>query len=266
MLSPVVKQTFTKLKSPVRLLRDRVQYGHFKLQNRGSNKERFECPVCEYEGPFIDLHPATGLRKHAKCPYCGAFERHRLQFLVIKNVLRGMKVSEMKMLHFAPERCFRRFFRNQFGTYETADLNMTDVDFNVDIRDLPFGDASYDFVLASIVLDYVPDDSKAIREIRRILTPNGIAVLPVSVVCQKTVEYSEANPYESHHVRASGMDYFERFEKYFSKVEKISSDSLPKKYQLFIYEDRSVWPTKECPLRPGTPGKKHPDIVPVCYV
>ena len=172
----------------------------------------------------------------------------------------------MKMLHFAPEPFFRSFFAALFREYTTADLNMKEVDYNVDIRDLPFADAAYDFIFASIVLDYVPDDKNAFREIRRVLKPNGIAILPISLVCEKTIEYSEPNPYESYHVRASGMDYFERYEGYFSKVEKISSCSFPDKYQLFIYEDRTRWPNKECPLRPSMPGEKHIDVVPVCYV
>ena len=254
-----------RLKHYALILRDRIKFILFKLQTSVS-KEKFECPVCGYSGPFMDLHPPTGLRKHAKCPNCGALERHRLQYLAIRNVLKSRDVSQMKMLHFAPEAFFRPIFSAQFGKYETADLNMKDVDHNVDIRDLPFDDESYDFVLASIVLDYIPDDKKAIKEIHRILKPNGIAILPVSLVCEKTIEYSEPNPHESYHVRASGMDYFERYETCFSKVERISSHSLPHKYQLFIYEDRSVWPNKECPLRLPMLGEKHIDIVPVCYV
>lgn len=66
-------------------------------------------------------------------------------------------------------------------------------------------------------------------------------------------------------MRAPGMDYYERYERYFPRVQKITSDSLPEKYQLFVYEDRSIWPTKECPLRPSMQGEKHIDIVPVCY-
>lgn len=42
--------------------------------------------------------------------------------------------------------------------------------------------------------------------------------------------------------------------------------NLPEKYQFFVYEDRSVWPTKEAPLRTSMDGEKHIDIVPVCYV
>ncbi|RPH51050.1 MAG: class I SAM-dependent methyltransferase [Desulfobacteraceae bacterium] len=214
----------------------------------------------------MDIAPSTGLRKHAKCPQCNAVERHRLQFVVINYVLRDIDTSNLKMLHCAPEPFFYDFFSQRFGQYETADLNRKDVDHNVDLQHLQFADATYDFVFASHVLEHIPDDEKAISEIRRILKPKGIAVLPVPVIAEKTIEYPGPNPNESNHVRAPGMDYFDRFGRYFSKVERFSSDSLPKKYQLFLYEDRSQWPTKECPLRPAMQGEKHIDIVPVCYV
>jgi ubiquinone/menaquinone biosynthesis C-methylase UbiE len=186
--------------------------------------------------------------------------------MVAMNVFRNVNVSKMKMLHFVPETLFRPIFNDQFGKYETADIHMENVDYNVDLQKLPFDDGSYDFVFASHVLEHIPDDNKAIKEIRRILKPDGIAILPVPLICEKTIEYPEPNPNEAYHVRAPGMDYFERYERYFSKVEKIASDTLPEKYQLFIYEDRSIWPTKECPLRPPGYGKKHIDIIPVCYV
>jgi predicted RNA-binding Zn-ribbon protein involved in translation (DUF1610 family) len=254
-----------RLKRNARVVRNGVEFALFRLQTFRSRKEKFECPVCGYIGPLMDVHPPTGLRKHAKCPYCGALERHRLQYLVIRGVLQGRDTSAMSMLHFAPEPCFRRLFRRQFGQYETADLAMDDVDCNVDIRNLPFRDASYDFVMASDVLDYVPDDSTAIREIRRVLKPHGVAILPISLASPKTIEYSEPNPYEAGHLRACGMDYFERYEPYFREVQRVSSDSLPAKYQLFVYEDRTLWPNKRSPLRVSMPDEKHIDVVPVCY-
>jgi Methyltransferase domain len=254
-----------RLKQNARVLRDSVRFTLFKLRTFRSGKEKFECPVCGYVGPFMDLHPPTGVRRHAKCPYCGAFERHRLQYLAIKNVFQSRATSDMRMLHFAPEPCFRPLFRRMFAGYETADLAMDDVDCRVDMRNLPFRDASYDFVMASAVLDYIPDDRKAIGEIRRILKPHGIAVLPVSLASPTTIEYSEPNPYEAGHVRSCGMDYFERFERYFREVHQVSSDSFPARYQLFVYEDRTLWPSKTSPLRPAMPGEKHLEFVPVCY-
>lgn len=236
----------------------------FRFLNR--NKEQFECPICNYKGPFMDLNSSIAVRKHAKCPKCGAVERHRIQYLVIMNLLKNLNISNMKMIHFAPEALFRPIFSRQFEKYETADLNMDNVDHNVDVQNLPFDDASYDFVFASHVLEHIPDDNKAINEIRRVLKPNGIAILPVPLVCDRTVEYPTPNPNEDNHIRAPGMDYIQRYEQYFSKVEQKTSNSFPDKYQLFIYENRSMWPTKKCPLRPPMQGEKHIDVVPICYV
>jgi SAM-dependent methyltransferase len=248
----------------VRRLKNRLRLLSFKLRNL--QKEQFECPICGYTGPFLDFAPPTGLRKHAQCPHCLALERHRIQFVVVTDLLRERNTAQMKMLHFAPEPFFREFFSQRFGRYESADLSMQGVDHHVDLQQLPFADETYDFVFASHVLEHIPDDEKAIAEIHRILKPNGIAILPVPIVAEKTIEYPEPNPNEFYHVRAPGLDYFDRYERHFSKVERPSSDVLPKKYQLFVYENRSQWPTPACPLRPATQGEKHSDIVPVCYV
>jgi SAM-dependent methyltransferase len=255
-----------KLRNYARRLRDWTQFQLFRVQALFSKGEEFECPVCGYRGQFMTLETVTGPRKHAKCPRCGARERHRLQYLAINQVLKGRDTTAQRMLHFAPEPFLKKFFSERFGQYETADLMMDDVDHRVDMQSLPFGDASFDFIFASCVLDFIPDDARAIRELRRVLRPNGIAILPVSLACEKTIEYTEPNPVEANQLRACGWDYFERYQKCFSRVDEISSGAFPDKHQTFIYEDRSQWPNKNCPQRSPMPGHKHPDVVPVCYV
>lgn len=235
----------------------------FRFLNR--TKERFQCPICNYHGPFVDLEGFAGLRKHAKCPCCGALERHRLQYLVLMDIFDRKDCSRLKMLHFAPEPFFKAIFLNWFGEYETADLHMKNVNHSVDIQSLPFEEETYDFIFASHVLEHIPNDKKALKEIRRVLKPDGIAVLPVPVVCDKTIEYPEPNPLEAGHVRAPGVDYFQKYGNVFDKVEIRASELLPEKHQVFIYEDRSIWPTKACPLRQPMSGKRHSDFVPICY-
>ena len=252
------------LRSYARKLKHKTNVAIFKLGHL--QKEKFACPVCGYVGPFMDLAPPSGLRRHAQCPNCNALERHRIQYLVVNDLIRGMNTASLRMLHFAPEPFFREFFSQRFGQYETADLSMEGVDHHVDLQKLPFADGTYDFVFASHVLEHIPDDGKAISEIRRVLKPGGIAILPVPLVAEKTVEYPEPNPNEAYHVRAPGTDYFDRYKPYFCKIEMFSSNSLPEEYQLFVYENRSQWPTKECPMRPPMQGERHRDIVPVCYV
>jgi ubiquinone/menaquinone biosynthesis C-methylase UbiE len=41
----------------------------------------------------------------------------------------------------------------------------------VDIQDLPFADNTYDLVWCSHVLEHIPDDVKAMKEIRRMASP-----------------------------------------------------------------------------------------------
>lgn len=228
-------------------------------------KEQFECPICSYRGPFEDVTPGTGIRKHAKCPQCYSLERHRHQYLVIQAVLDGLDTLQMKMLHFAPEECLKKLFVKRFGTYETADLNMAEVDHKVDIQNLPFADSTYDFIFASHVMVCIPDDRQAAREIRRVLKNTGMAILHDPVAAEKTIEYPEPNPYEGYGRRAPGLDYADRYWSYFSRVVRYSSSSWPEKYQLYEYEDRTGFPTVECPLRPSMAGEKHSDMVTVCY-
>lgn len=228
---------------------------------------RFECPVCGYLGPFLDLRRPTGKRRHARCPWCGAKERHRLQYLVLQSLLKGWDASDKRMLHVAPERFFRDFFAERFGCYETCDLHAhkRGVDHEAKLEALPFEDASYDFLFASHVLEHVREDLAAIRELHRVLRPGGLAILTVPVVAERTVEYPAPNPRESDHVRAPGRDYFDRYRRFFRRVDLHTSEAFPERYQLYSYEDRSRWPTPECPWRPPTPGERHIEIVPVCH-
>jgi SAM-dependent methyltransferase len=193
-------------------------------------------------------------------------ERHRIQCLVMGRLAQRFDFGRMGMLHIAPEPFFRERFRGQFHRYLSADLLKTEVDCKADVRRLPFADASWNCVHASHVLEHVADDRVAIAEIRRILKPGGFAVLPVPIVAAKTIEYPEPNPLEWNHVRAPGPDYFDRYRPFFDEVEVFDSTQFDAKYQVFVYEDRSRWPTEEIPLRPPMPGRKHVDFVPVCMV
>ena len=229
------------------------------------SKKKFECPICGFSGPFADIAPATGPRRHAQCPDCGALERHRLQYLVVHSVFAGVDTSMLRVLHVAPEDYFRILFKKKFKIYETTDLMMENVDYRADLTELPFPTASYDVVFASHVLEHIKDDQQAIAEVRRILRPGGVAFLPVPIVAEKTIEYPEPNERESGHVRAPGVDYFLRYTPFFARVEEYSSFVFADKYQLFVYEDREGWPPECCPLLLPMKGERHVDIVPACY-
>jgi SAM-dependent methyltransferase len=237
----------------------------YRLAYRAANVRRqsFVCPICRYIGPFRNQPTPDTIMRHSKCLKCGAMERHRLQYVVMKAVADKIDFSRMSMLHFAPEPCLREVFSRWFRSYMTADIGRTDVTYQVDLRALPFEDASFDCVYASHVLEHIKEDDRVLSEINRVLTPGGIGVLPVPIVSESTIEYR--NAYEFGHFRAPGPDYFEKYKRHFSNVVLFNSSDFPAEYQLFIYEDRTVWPTKQRPLARPMNGDKHVDIVPVCY-
>jgi SAM-dependent methyltransferase len=226
-------------------------------------RDCYSCPICAYYGRF-KRYPALEGRENAECPICGSLERHRLQYLVFQRVAQGVDITKLRMLHFAPESCIRNFFKDIFVEYITADLRRGDVDRREDITKLSFPDDYLDFLFASHVLEHIKDDRAALSEIRRVLRPDGIAIIPVPIIGEKTVEYEEPDPNDSFHIRCPGMDYYDKYKDYFSKIRFFKSYDFDEAYQLYRYDNILKKPEATSLRAPGL-KRRYVDIVPVCY-
>lgn len=84
----------------------------------------------------------------------------------------------------------------------------------MDITNINLPDNQFDCVLCWHVLEHIPDDEKAIRELFRILKPLGWAILqsPVDDNIDKTFEHPNVVSPEGH-VRTYGRDYVKRLER-----------------------------------------------------
>jgi SAM-dependent methyltransferase len=234
--------------------------------NRTRRTRTHHCPVCVRDTAFAPAIAPTGMRRWARCPHCHAMERHRLQAWVIEDRLAPQfRTQQPRILHIAPEASVRALLQPWAGTYTTADFDMPGVDVHIDLRDTNLETASFDIVYASHVLEHIDRDRDAIAEIRRILAPGGVAVLPVPLIGEHTIEYPAPNPVEEFHVRAPGYDYYDRYHDFFARVDVISSADAPERIQPYIHEDRSKWPTRSMPWRVASEGRRHADAVPLCW-
>jgi len=151
-----------------------------------------------------------------------------------------------------------------FKQYITTALDGPNCQLYSDLLDLPFKDKSIDFILASHVLEHIEEDYKALSEISRILKPGAIAILPVPIVAVETFEYKESHQDQFGHVRAPGLDYFELYKRYFSKVIIYKSSDFQNVYQTYINENRKKTFTN-IQLLPSLDENKYMDYVPVCF-
>jgi SAM-dependent methyltransferase len=73
-----------------------------------------------------------------------------------------------------------------------------------DALSLPFGDATFNHVIVSEVLEHIPDDVSAMREIERVLKPGGTAAVTVPRYWPEAVCWALSREYHSNeggHVR-----------------------------------------------------------------
>ena len=109
--------------------------------------------------------------------------------------------------------------RPRARSYVTADFS-AGADVKCDAMGMPFREGQVDILIASDVLEHIPDDRKALAEIRRVLSPGGTAILTVpqadhlaTTFEDKTIvswEEREVVYGQPDHVRSYGDDFPER--------------------------------------------------------
>lgn len=198
------------------------------------------CNVCNWEGrAFTDdtWHPGT------ICPVCRSQVRHRMLSAIFDGLSDPPGLDEASLLegrdilHFAPERQLRERVAKAASRYTTADYDRGDCDLKLDMSDMPQVPAnSLDVVIACDVLEHVPCDFSAIKELHRILRSKGIAILtvpqkdsPSSTDEDSTVTdpiERERRFGQKDHVRMYGDDLRERLERGGFEIRMISEKSF----------------------------------------
>ena len=198
-------------------------------------------------------------RNNVLSPSTLSLERHRLLWLYLQNETDFFTAKEKKnVLHFAPEQEFYKRFKKQKNIqYTTTDLFSPLADVKADICNLPFEDNQYDVLFCNHVLEHIPDDTKAMQELYRVLKPGGMAILQIPQDLNRAITFSDDSITDEKeraaifgqydHVRVYGRDYFD-------KLRTIGFTVIEEDYTKKINPELV---TQYC-LAPG-------EIIPVCF-
>jgi SAM-dependent methyltransferase len=132
----------------------------------------------------------------------------------------GILQTDGLVLHFAPENCLRKRLSVELQSrYVTTDLRRHDVTTNQDITNMTFDDGSFATVICSHVLEHIPDDQRALRELHRVIRPGGTALIqvPLSLDAPTDEDPTVTDPAERKrrwgehdHLRTYGLDLTDR--------------------------------------------------------
>ena len=229
--------------------------GGFECNFCGASYRRFvpEYPTADIEQAINSNKVIAGFGENVFFPNCLSKNRERL----IKDVLDYyIDFAGKSILHFSPEKKLYQYVHSKArvttidlepGFYKTIDPTIA----QGDATQLHFPDEQFDIIIANHILEHIPDDEKAMKEIFRVLKRNGVAILqaPWSTNLPTTIEdRSIADPLQQailfgqkDHVRIYTLpDYTSRLRRAGFTVNCIAPAELAQFQQHAIQEGEPV--------------------------
>ncbi|MFC2075954.1 methyltransferase domain-containing protein [candidate division KSB1 bacterium] len=182
-----------------------------------SGETNIRCSICGFSGKsFLPYLGGDGnIRRNSQCPSCGSLERHRLLHHYLKSRSDFFHRTSL-VLEMGPIDSLERIVRsNPLATYLSSDIAPDSSAMVItDLMEKGFKDNLFDYILCVHVLEHIRDESRGLLEIRRILKPDGTALImvPVERGRHKTLEYGRPNPDKCDHYRSHGADFEARLD------------------------------------------------------
>ncbi len=215
-----------------------------------------ECPICGAKRRKFLPYGYVTQRPNALCPSCLSLERHRLFWLFLTHETSLLNETP-KLLHIAPEvtliKRLKRAYHQNPQDYITADLESPLATMHFDVQDIPLPNEFADVIICNHIMEHIPDDRKAMRELHRVMKSGGWGVI------LSPIEYNRAETFEDDsitdpklrtkifgqydHRRIYGRDYAQRLEECGFEVEAIEYyNTLPiEKRELYALTNETIY-------------------------
>ena len=161
--------------------------------------------------------------------------------IVLNNMIGFEKTKSMTAIHFSPVR------GEWYDIHFKSCQRVGGIEDGYDLTDLVLPDKWFDVSIGIDILEHIRDDEKALSEIARIT--RRFALFPVPVTYDEDRELSKLD--KDGHVGQTTSRYYQKYGKFFSRVEVVSSEQCPSIYQVMSL---------------GKNGKNYPETIPICEV
>jgi SAM-dependent methyltransferase len=190
--------------------------GRFAIDNYRSlvyQGDQVDCWICGWKGKrFFE---------HAKCPRCRSMARTRLIPYALRHF--DLNLSGSSVFHVAPNYPEYSYISRKANplVYDRLDINSSIKYINMvgDLNELKIEDETYDLAIIWHVMEHIPKDVEALREVYRILKPSGRVLLSVPIFPidspttfeDPAIPRSDFERIHGHddHCRSCGLDYWQ---------------------------------------------------------
>ncbi len=211
------------------------------------------CSICHHV-VRREFMPGPGGRPDASCPKCRSLERHRF-FALLLSVLDPVLDDLGTLLEVSPSPETSPLLAGlEPRSHVRLDLGLDSrmVDVLGSLTELPLAAGSVDLLVCYHVLEHVPDDRLAMREIARVLAPGGLGLVQVpyragtltdedldAPVEERVVRFGQAD-----HVRYYGDDFEDRLVESGLALQRVTPRSMLGEAMstwLHLNPDEMVW-------------------------
>ncbi len=180
-------------------------------QGAGATPADPEQPVCNICG-WTSFATGPGHRLSATASRRGASVASRLNGnrsvrRLFEKFRAPLGLAQMSCLQISPDRAVEA---DWFASYAVSTYGGAH---SLDIQDLPLASGQFDLVLCNHVLEHVPDDRAAIRELFRAVSDRGFLQIgvPDPMRRPKTDDWGYPRPQDHDHFRIYGRDIVAKF-------------------------------------------------------
>ncbi len=190
-------------------------------EGSGEETGKVKCIICD--GTTFAFGPGgrvSTTKKLPRCEKCQSLERHRAFRRFFQQAYSPRIYSTLSVLQFSNDFSVKPVW---FKKYEVSIFGKQN---SLDIQNIDRPTGAYDLIICNHVLEHVPDDGAAMKELVRVIEPDGTLFLSVPAPLQykTTREWGFPDPKRHGHYREYGQNISERFGQHIPSVFAFAVD------------------------------------------